>query len=494
MPNSNDKSDLANKDLSSSLSSNLSTSLSSNLSTSLSSNLSSTLHSNPSAGLSSLDIALNDAEREGSCLMASQLLYRNSIRHNLNAGVLVEPYFGLYARRDFWLNLPHKKRITHIATRLAKKIKIHAWKFTGESAAALLNFETVGVKSHAGPIKIYVSCPYSDKHVEKSRNNSVRRFSKNQLCRVHLPDIIEDDSGICLEEYDYKNDDVSKSASAASASVSSASSSKKSNNNQPSKMPKTNFGHIPTLHEEALQHVASIYNVLFVCAWKLSFRRALPIFDSAARNGIDLKKVYRVCSEFYADFREQFDAADFQDVPYMKEKNSCLKYVNECDVLSRLCLLCKLADGKSENGGESLARAAMIELGFVRPQLQREFPNFNNSKWPYRVDFAWETGEKLIVAEFDGADKYLVNSGRGLEHTASSLGDYGSSDGDGSADYDESILLHYDRSSVLRERDRERHLLNCGVDKIVRFDFSHVVDPPTLEKCLLDAGVPKAVI
>ena len=91
MPNSNDKSDLANKDLSS------------NLSTSLSSNLSSSLHNNQTAGLSSLDIALNDAEREGSCLMASQLLYRNSIRHNLNAGVLVEPYFGLYARRDFGL-------------------------------------------------------------------------------------------------------------------------------------------------------------------------------------------------------------------------------------------------------------------------------------------------------------------------------------------------------------------------------------------------------
>lgn len=325
MPNSNDKSDLANKDLSSNLSNNLSSK-------------SSTLRNNPSAGLSSLDIALNDAEREGSCLMASQLLYRNSLRNNLNAGVLVEPYFGLYARRDFWLNLPHKKRITHIATRLSKKIKIHAWKFTGESAAALLNFETVGVKSQGGPIKIYVSCPYADKHIDK-HNNSVRRFSKNQLCRVHLPDIIEDDSGICLEEYDYKNDDVSKSAAASSAS---AASSTKSNNDQPSKMPKTNFGHIPTLHEEALQHVASIYNVLFVCAWKLSFRRALPIFDSAARNGVDLKKVYRVCSEFYADFREQFDAADFQDVPYMKQKNSCLKYVNECDVLSRLCLLCSL--------------------------------------------------------------------------------------------------------------------------------------------------------
>ncbi|RIY18324.1 hypothetical protein CJI57_00830, partial [Bifidobacteriaceae bacterium WP012] len=68
----------------------------------------------------------------------------------------------------------------------------------------------------------------------------------------------EDDSGICLEEYDYKNDDVSKSAAASSAS---AASSTKSNNDQPSKMPKTNFGHIPTLHEEALQHVASIYNV-----------------------------------------------------------------------------------------------------------------------------------------------------------------------------------------------------------------------------------------
>lgn len=484
MANSNDKSDFANKNLSDNLSDNLS------------SNLSSTLCNNSSAGLSSLDIALDDAEREGSCLMASQLLYRNSLRHNLSTGVLVEPYFGLYARRDFWLNLPHKKRITHIAARLVKKIKIRAWKFTGESGAALLNLETVGVKSHAEPIKIYVSCPYADKHIAK-HNNCVRRFSKNQLCRVHLPDIIEDDLGIRLEEYDYKRDAVGKSVPSApsdSSIVSSASSSAKSNNNQPSKMPKTNFGHIPTLHEEAVQYVASIYNVLFVCAWKLSFRRALPIFDSAARNGVDLKKVYRVCSEFYADFREQFDAADFQDVPYMKQKNSCLKYVNECDVLSRLCLLCELADGKSENGGESLARAAMIELGFVRPQLQREFPNSNNSKWPYRVDFAWEVEGKLIVAEFDGADKYLVNSGRGLELDTSSQGNYGSSGGDGSTNEDESILLHYDRSAVLRERDRERHLLNCGVDKIVRFDFSHVVDPPTLEKRLLDAGVPKAVI
>ena len=88
----------------------------------------------------------------------------------------------------------------------------------------------------------------------------------------------------------------------------------------------------------------------------------------------------------------------------------------------------------------------------------------------------------------------MVNSGRGLELDTSSQGNYGSSGGDGSTNEDESILLHYDRSAVLRERDRERHLLNCGVDKIVRFDFSHVVDPPTLEKRLLDAGVPKAVI
>lgn len=458
--------------------------------------------------LSELDIALDAAENEGSCLMASHLPYRNGVRHSLKSGDLVEPYYGLYARKLFWLSLTHKKRITHIATRLAQKIKIGVWKFTGETGAALLNFETPSAPDTCGkPIKIYVSCPYADKHAAEARSHDSYKSAKRQLRRVQLPDIIEDEDGIRLEECDFKREKYGGKRNANKNADNGAS------NEKPKNLNTTNFGHVATLEESAVKSVASIYNVLFVCAWTLPFRCALPIFDSAARNGVNLEKVYRVCSKFYADYRYQQEAADFQDLPYFKQKNSLLTYVDESDVLSRLRTLCQLADGKSENGGESLARAAMIELGFVRPELQHEFPNETNPKWPYRVDFAWKVGGKLIVGELDGADKYLVNAGKNIDFTdndekfngnneikrnidtidaASSDISYDTSNNSSNSNgSNEFILRNYDRSAVIRERDRERHLYSCGVDTIVRFDFSHVISPAKLEERLLGAGVPK---
>lgn len=462
--------------------------------------------------LSELDIALDAAENEGSCLMASHLPYRNGVRHSLKSGDLVEPYYGLYARKLFWLSLTHKKRITHIATRLAQKIKIGVWKFTGETGAALLNFETPSAPDTCGkPIKIYVSCPYADKHAAEARSHDSYKSAKRQLRRVQLPDIIEDEDGIRLEECDFKREKYGGKRNSNKNADNGASNG--ASNEKPKNLNTTNFGHVATLEESAVKSVASIYNVLFVCAWTLPFRCALPIFDSAARNGVNLEKVYRVCSKFYADYRYQQEAADFQDLPYFKQKNSLLTYVDESDVLSRLRTLCQLADGKSENGGESLARAAMIELGFVRPELQHEFPNETNPKWPYRVDFAWKVGGKLIVGELDGADKYLVNAGKNIDFTdndekfngnneikrnidtidaASSDISYDTSNNSSNSNSsNEFILRNYDRSAVIRERDRERHLYSCGVDTIVRFDFSHVISPAKLEERLLGAGVPK---
>lgn len=468
--------------------------------------------------LSELDIALDAAENEGSCLMASHLPYRNGVRHSLKSGDLVEPYYGLYARKLFWLSLTHKKRITHIATRLAQKIKIGVWKFTGETGAALLNLETPSAPDTCGkPIKIYVSCPYADKHAAEARSHDSYKSAKRQLRRVQLPDIIEDADGIRLEECDFKREKYGGKRNANKNADNGADNG--ASNEKPKNLNTTNFGHVATLEESAVKSVASIYNVLFVCAWTLPFRCALPIFDSAARNGVNLEKVYRVCSKFYADYRYQQEAADFQDLPYFKQKNSLLTYVDESDVLSRLRTLCQLADGKSENGGESLARAAMIELGFVRPELQHEFPNETNPKWPYRVDFAWKVGGKLIVGELDGADKYLVNAGKNIDFTDNgekfngnneikrnidtidaassdisydtSNNSYNSNSSNDSNISNEFILRNYDRSAVIRERDRERHLYSCGVDTIVRFDFSHVIFPAKLEERLLGAGVPK---
>ena len=64
-------------------------------------------------------------------------------------------------------------------------------------------------------------------------------------------------------------------------------------------------------------------------------------------------------------------------------------------------------DGRAESGGESMARARMIELGYQKPELQVEFPNPLEPGRTYRADMLVRCGERLVVLEFDGKSKYV---------------------------------------------------------------------------------------
>lgn len=65
------------------------------------------------------------------------------------------------------------------------------------------------------------------------------------------------------------------------------------------------------------------------------------------------------------------------------------------------------ADGRAENGGESVARASMIQLGFALPELQVEVP-YPIEGGTKRVDFYWELdGRRSVIGELDGRGKYL---------------------------------------------------------------------------------------
>lgn len=81
------------------------------------------------------------------------------------------------------------------------------------------------------------------------------------------------------------------------------------------------------------------------------------------------------------------------------------------------------ADPRSENGGESIARARMLSLGYARPELQVEVPNVVEGGEPYRVDFCWvRTDGVVILGELDGTDKYVVEGmtrGRSLDEVLS---------------------------------------------------------------------------
>lgn len=121
------------------------------------------------------------------------------------------------------------------------------------------------------------------------------------------------------------------------------------------------------------------------------------------------------------------------------------------------------ADGLSESGGESKARALMVERGWQVPELQVELFDPVEPGRPYRVDYLWRVGDRLIVGEFDG----FVKSEKAAEEGKLAK-----------AQFDE------------RQRESRLSLLdNC---KIVRLCWDDLRDPAKLDRKLKVAGVPRA--
>jgi hypothetical protein len=122
------------------------------------------------------------------------------------------------------------------------------------------------------------------------------------------------------------------------------------------------------------------------------------------------------------------------------------------------------ADGRAENGGESMARARIIELGFAIPDLQVPFEDPVNHR-EYRVDFLWTCADgHQIIGEFDGMQKYTdpeLRGGRSVEQ-------------------------------VLRDERRRESRLSIKNVAIMRFDYSEVCDPIRFAKLLTQFGVPRA--
>ena len=77
------------------------------------------------------------------------------------------------------------------------------------------------------------------------------------------------------------------------------------------------------------------------------------------------------------------------------------------------------ADPRSESGGESIARARMLLLGFACPELQVEVPRVVEGGQPFRADYCWvRTDGVVILGELDGRAKYVdarMTGGRDLE-------------------------------------------------------------------------------
>ena len=118
----------------------------------------------------------------------------------------------------------------------------------------------------------------------------------------------------------------------------------------------------------------------------------------------------------------------------------------------------RFADARSESAGESLSRAAIHQLGFPVPDLQKQF--FDKRGFIGRTDFWWP--EFNVFGEFDGMGKYLrdeFTKGR----TAAEV--------------------------VVDEKWREDRIRATGPSG-VRWGWSDAMQPAVLHGILLQAGLP----
>lgn len=133
--------------------------------------------------------------------------------------------------------------------------------------------------------------------------------------------------------------------------------------------------------------------------------------------------------------------------------------------IKRALDIVRIADARSESGGESMARHIMIANGFPLPDLQRPIPNPDNPSSPYRVDFYWELDDgTILIGEMDGIEKYENPEMTGGRSAVRVMSD---------------------------ERMRESRLTLMGA-RIMRFGFHDVTRPERLVRLLLRFGLRQA--
>ena len=127
----------------------------------------------------------------------------------------------------------------------------------------------------------------------------------------------------------------------------------------------------------------------------------------------------------------------------------------------------RYADARAESGGESVARAVMIETGFAPDQLQYELTDPFDSTETMRTDFAWERqARELTLGELDGLVKYT----------------------------DQTMLAGRTTAEVLvAERQREAHLSLYG-HPLIRFTMNEVRSADMLAKKLQTAGIRQTAL
>lgn len=182
--------------------------------------------------------------------------------------------------------------------------------------------------------------------------------------------------------------------------------------------------------------VTPLIRTAFDCCRSYPVRKCLGVADSALR-------------------------AMRQDANWLKEAFSA--FPHQTKGWKQANVVASMANPLSENGGESLARATMIMLGFQNPQLQVEKSDPVDGS-TYRLDFLWTLPDgKEIAGELDGHEKYVnpeMTGGRDMEDV------------------------------LIDERLRESRINALGIP-VARFSIKDVRNPARFARILEAYGIPR---
>lgn len=186
---------------------------------------------------------------------------------------------------------------------------------------------------------------------------------------------------------------------------------------------------------------------------------------------------------------------DFRSGVAVADSTLRLKALSQSELIAELNVACKrmsginrmrslvsLADARSESGGESIARATMIELGIALPNLQKVFDNPIQPDEGYRVDFAWDIAGQFILGELDGYEKYVNEDMTGGRPVARVIGDEHRRQSLIEANPLVLRVVRFGIADVMRDWDFLKLLLSCGIPRTYALD-DRVVSAGGILRC-----------
>ena len=193
--------------------------------------------------------------------------------------------------------------------------------------------------------------------------------------------------------------------------------------------------------------------------------------EVVVRSGVRVTSLQRTTLDClrWLSFSEGMVIADFAVARFPGGKDAMASYFESrkgrCRGIDHALETLSRSDGRAESGGESIARAVMIEQGFMVPELQTWVPDpLHPGKW-FRVDFVWlRTDGRVIVGECDGRKKL----------------------------FDPKMTQGKTPEEVLMDQRKREGLLTAYDVSVMRFTYEEAAGVTELVRKLELYGVPRA--